>query len=57
MNGNRAEYLVSVNADVPLLDVAFVDEHDPPGASAPRLTGPPERRREAVDIAPAAARR
>jgi len=29
MNGNLAEYLVPVNADVPSLDVTFVDEHDP----------------------------
>jgi xanthine dehydrogenase YagR molybdenum-binding subunit len=29
MNGNLAEYLVPVNADVPFLDVTFVDEHDP----------------------------
>lgn len=29
MNANLAEYLVPVNADVPHLDVTFVDEHDP----------------------------
>ncbi|WP_448205940.1 xanthine dehydrogenase family protein molybdopterin-binding subunit [Azospirillum sp. sgz302134] len=29
MNANLAEYLVPVNADVPNLDVTFVDEHDP----------------------------
>ena len=29
MNANLAEYLVPVNADVPQLDVTFVDEHDP----------------------------
>ena len=29
MNANLAEYLVPVNADVPRLDVAFVEEQDP----------------------------